>query len=209
MFRAAAQCAMLTPYNDCLPSITWQCCTSSMCDSPTWRSDCRSCCHLDNNSHIDAGPRHLQAVVNACRGDAAYSGVIVHTDDTQHSLVVAINWATDELLWLKAPPKDVHTDSPHGFAALRSNATGTVLSEGNGTAALTASLQAFEGAQEDIMHLRVLLDGSAVEVFTGTGQVASTRVYANDGGKRSLAVLSLGGSTQFDGSAWRMGSIWV
>lgn len=62
------------------------------------------------------------------------------------------------------------------------------------------------------LNLRVLIDHSIVEVFAGSGEVLTTRVYrgavpkeSSDGG---LALVSLGGSTEADVKAWKMETIW-
>jgi sucrose-6-phosphate hydrolase SacC (GH32 family) len=131
----------------------------------------------------------------------------VLTDSEQWSLVVVVNWEDDSLQWLKARAAAVLSlGTKRSFADLYSAADGQLIGRNGGSAALDA---VHGGRDDGTVAMRVLVDGSAVEVFTSTGQVASTRVYAGNGAARRLAAVSDGGSTRVSGAAWTMGSIWL
>ena len=62
------------------------------------------------------------------------------------------------------------------------------------------------------LQMRVLIDGSCVEVYLGTGEVLSTRIYRGDapkGADAGVDFVAFGGKarvTQVE--AWEMNSIW-
>ena len=150
-----------------------------------------------------------------CRGSAAQLGVALLTDVGCASFCCAIDWPSDSLKWLKAPRPVVEGISHRGFDAVFAQ-TAELTARGAGPAALRATevASAAAPAPADSLWLRVLLDGSAVEVFTGTGQTVSTRVYSStaDGavaGERSLQLLCLGGPAEVAGAAWEMQSAWL
>jgi hypothetical protein len=61
------------------------------------------------------------------------------------------------------------------------------------------------------LALRIILDHSLLEVFTGTGQVISTRVYrgAPPTSDACIDFLSFGGSAEVAAlNAWEMGTVW-
>jgi hypothetical protein len=58
------------------------------------------------------------------------------------------------------------------------------------------------------LGLRVLIDGSTVEIFTSSGQAVSTRVYTAGAAPVVLAVVATGGEAIVSGKAWEMKSIW-
>jgi hypothetical protein len=65
----------------------------------------------------------------------------------------------------------------------------------------------------DILHLRILVDHSCVEVFTGTGEVLSTRIYrgAPPEGSEAAGVdlVAFGGAAAVRRmEAWELGSAW-
>jgi hypothetical protein len=65
----------------------------------------------------------------------------------------------------------------------------------------------------DRLHLRVIVDHSCVEVYTGTGEVLSTRVYRGqapeDATDAGIDFVAFGGAAIVEEvSAWEMGSAW-
>lgn len=60
------------------------------------------------------------------------------------------------------------------------------------------------------LHLRVLLDHSLLEIFTGNGQTLTTRVYRNCplGTDPGIDFLSIGGMAKVNLAAWEMSTIW-
>lgn len=60
--------------------------------------------------------------------------------------------------------------------------------------------------------MRVLLDGSCVEVYLGTGEVLSTRIYRGDaprGADSGVDFVAFGGKARVTRvEAWEMSSIW-
>lgn len=64
----------------------------------------------------------------------------------------------------------------------------------------------------DALHLRIIVDHSCVEVYTGTGEVLSTRIYrghAPDGGDAGIDFVAFGGEAVLERvTAWEMGSAW-
>lgn len=63
-----------------------------------------------------------------------------------------------------------------------------------------------------LLQMRLLLDGSCVEVYLGSGEVLSTRIYrgeAPQGADAGIDLVSFGGSAKVVSvQAWEMGSIW-
>lgn len=66
--------------------------------------------------------------------------------------------------------------------------------------------------EDDVLHLRILIDHSCVEVFTGTGEVLSTRIYrgrAPDPNNPGIDFVSFGGQAVIDNlEAYEMHSCW-
>ena len=62
------------------------------------------------------------------------------------------------------------------------------------------------------MQMRVLIDGSCVEVYLGTGEVLSTRIYRGDaprGSDSGVDFVAFGGKARVSHvEAWEMNSIW-
>lgn len=62
------------------------------------------------------------------------------------------------------------------------------------------------------VQMRVLIDGSCVEVYMGTGEVLSTRIYRGDaprGSDSGVDFVCFGGKARVSHvEAWEMSSIW-
>lgn len=150
----------------------------------------------------------------ACSGSASHSGVALLTDEGQPSLCVVVSWEDDQLLWLKSRASVVRDIGSRGFAALY-DSDSELKSRGGGPAALAAMREhagaavSDAGSEASEVGMRVVVDGSAVEVFLSTGQVASTRVYAAQPGARRLAAVSSGGKSSLTGTAWQMETMWL
>lgn len=68
-----------------------------------------------------------------------------------------------------------------------------------------------EHASGDALHLRVILDHSLLEIFTGNGQALTTRVYrgAPPSADPGIDFLSVGGSATIEHfNAWELDTIW-
>ena len=63
-----------------------------------------------------------------------------------------------------------------------------------------------------LLQMRLLLDGSCVEVYLGSGEVLSTRIYRGEaphGADAGIDLVSFGGSAKVVAvHAWEMSSIW-
>ena len=142
---------------------------------------------------------------------SAQVGVALLTDDAQLSFCCVVDWDADKLCWFKAPRSTVASVEERGFTAIFDN-----LPSGGARCEGPAALRAAEAtlgkeSKAESLGLRVLIDGSAVEVFTSTGQAVSTRVYMSEGASapRQLLLISSGGSALLSqGAAWEMGSAW-
>jgi hypothetical protein len=138
-----------------------------------------------------------------CRGTASHSGVAVFTDDEQASFCIVVNWMAGKLQWVKAKRAALDCIPSVGFDQVFHDVT-QIQGRGEGPLGVVGSATSVE--------LRVLVDGSAVEVFTGSGQVVSVRVYASSGAqepRRLAAVVSGGSSFVPSVCAWRMQSMWL
>ena len=138
-----------------------------------------------------------------CRKDAALSGILLTVDSSKdNALLVLILWEADEWMWvrgdrekLKSMPVDVNTL----LHDIKTSMKGP----------LDRQLQAIastEGDTEQVVGLRVFVDGSAVELFTSSGKAASTRLYGCSGG--ALHGVSSGGVSSVSGALWPMKSCW-
>ena len=133
-----------------------------------------------------------------CRGEATHTGIAVLTDEANASLCAVICWDAGELRWLKARGDAVAT--LRDFAAAYEDTDG-LSCRGAGPAHLAADAR-------NEMGVRLLVDGSAVELFTSTGQAMSTRVYAGADAVPRVVVVALGGASRVSGAVWSMSSIW-
>lgn len=63
-----------------------------------------------------------------------------------------------------------------------------------------------------VLQMRVMLDGSCVEVYLGSGEVMSTRIYRGEaprGADAGIDLVSWGGMARVPAvHAWEMASIW-
>jgi hypothetical protein len=130
-----------------------------------------------------------------------YSGILLEVPQPMDSFLVAISWDFDEWVWMKGP-SDTLQQTSCSIEELESRATSKmrgpldldVAGEQNGSGSIC---------------LRILVDGSAVEVFTSSGKAASTRLYRRDEDEPTLRLISSAGTTSLHGSVWEMGSAWL
>ena len=138
-------------------------------------------------------------------------------EEGQWSFCVVIDWRQDTLKWLKARRSAIKQLGTQRTFDNLFDSDAELKSRGSGPAALHAAQSnasppngnsaGEEATAADGMSMRVFVDGSTVEVFTSSGQTASTRVYAAQQ-PRQLALVATGGSSAMHGSAWQLGSIW-
>lgn len=124
-------------------------------------------------------------------------------------------WASRGEEWLKEPSAAAITvDWEHGLL----QATYPQHLDGKGSFDAAASMRRIGGPimmdkQRQEVHLRILVDHSAVEVFTGAGEALTTRVYrgeAPQGVTTSPVLVSHGGITSVRSLRGHdMGSIWL
>lgn len=124
-------------------------------------------------------------------------------------LLLAISWETDQLVWVKGDEAALLAAA--SFDEVKERGHRTMCGPLGMTEARAAGVAMADSnvcKDTDELTLRVFVDGSAVEAFTGTGQVASTRLYCEQGGVRRLWVKTFGGDTSVYGDAFEVGTIW-
>jgi hypothetical protein len=139
---------------------------------------------------------------HACRGTSCYAGVAVLAGQDELSVCAVVNWDQDTIFWVKSSGEHLTQALAAGvsFKEVYED-VGTLSSRGAGPAGMG-------GSQATELGLRVLIDGSTVEIFSSSGQALSTRVYTAYGAPLALAVVATGGDAGVTGMAWEMQSIW-
>lgn len=107
---------------------------------------------------------HLLTISWQCRGDASAAGLLFQGWDAagEGSAAIVYDWERSVLEAIyEAPPQDMGaTQDPDA-------------EEGDGLRRVGGPVEADSGD----VHMRILLDHSCVEVYLGTGEVLSTRIY--------------------------------
>eukprot|EP01025_Chloroclados_australasicus_P028111 TRINITY_DN2789_c0_g2_i1.p5 TRINITY_DN2789_c0_g2~~TRINITY_DN2789_c0_g2_i1.p5 ORF type:complete len:187 (+),score=15.54 TRINITY_DN2789_c0_g2_i1:114-674(+) len=136
---------------------------------------------------------HYEVMVTIQRDSSEAVGLVLAR--TGLSMLFMYNWETTYLESYKNTYNELMAIYPGSTADVE---------------ALGGPLQNMSGVEK--LTLRIFIDGSAVEVFTSTGQVLSTRLYFDEAFAQpmeSIKLLSYGGSsTLVAGSAWTMKSFW-
>ena len=112
---------------------------------------------------VDPGG-HLLTISWQCRGDASAAGLLFQGWDAagEGSAAIVYDWERSVLEAIyEAPPRDMGaTQDPDA-------------EEDDGLRRVGGPVEADSGD----VHMRILLDHSCVEVYLGTGEVLSTRIY--------------------------------
>lgn len=115
-------------------------------------------------------------------------------------LLVWVDWVRDEWGWARAVRQKLvdagsrvaleqaAVDCMHGPLDIQIGAAG----QGN----------------SEWITMSLFIDGTAIEVFSSSGKAASTRMYWPWDGSLQLSMLSMGGTSTVEASAWEMDSIW-
>eukprot|EP01025_Chloroclados_australasicus_P025828 TRINITY_DN2571_c1_g1_i3.p1 TRINITY_DN2571_c1_g1~~TRINITY_DN2571_c1_g1_i3.p1 ORF type:complete len:652 (-),score=57.74 TRINITY_DN2571_c1_g1_i3:3174-5072(-) len=136
---------------------------------------------------------HFECEITLQRMDARASGLLLSRAGP--SMLLVYVWETQQLKAIKGTLDQLQMVDPINFDGSLANYEG--------------HLQDME--DRDVLGLRVFVDGSAVEVFTSSGQVMSLRLYhgVEIRPQQGVQVASFFGSTRIvEGNAWTMNSIW-
>lgn len=136
------------------------------------------------------------------------SGIILTVDAVKQddAVMVLVLWETDEWMWVKGDATKLHT-LPLDIESLTRDNKNTW--KGPLDRQITSPVAPLSHPMNSV-GLQVLVDGSAVEVFTSSGKAASTRVYGNDESTSvQLHCVSSGSDGLVSGALWPMKSCWV
>lgn len=145
---------------------------------------------------------HLDAHLTLTRNDAEQSGILLFAPDSKFdALLLLVDWTRSTLTGWKAPASDLlrlsNAESPpHSVSCTMQGPL------------MPPSADGSDDGELSCLQLRVLVDGSVVEVFTSTGQALSTRLHWDENDTCLFNAASFGGRTTVYGQAWEMTSIW-